>query len=569
MAWCRPRGGGVRPAAAARGGRNRGDQGGVPWPGSAADVGARGERQPGVDAARRDRHGDRLGQATEGERRVAPPAGERVRSLRHRGEGEVAAPAREDAQSDHASRGAAAGKLQPFALQRGAPGIGQTSGDVDGCAAEVEALLPRAHVVAEASQQVRVRARDVVGLEGIVGDRVQLLVPARGHEVAPPGRAHPPAVVLGNPAPEASDEARASDRTSALHRIAQAASLEVADRCRSGVVEQRRRHVQRRDQIVAHDPGVDVARPAQDERRAEAELVQRALARADARTGHARVLAVVGQVDDQRVVTQAACVERRQHAADHRVEPAHVRVVRGLGGREPRARVRARELGRRVVGPVRQHRRDPQEERPPARLVEERLERRHGAAVGPAVATEAVAGAAEPAREEERREPVRESGRGVRALPELAAFPREVAGARQLARDGAVVLHLGARRQRAEHAREDAAPPLPLLGVDAREQRAQGRLAETRRALRVDERGAARGERVEVRRAGTRVAHEARVRPAVIVPDQQDEVRRTIRGSGRRSGGEEQAEPHENEDGEWQAHGDPARMFFVLRQAQS
>ena len=98
--------------------------------------------------------------------------------MRHLGEGEIAGLSGQDAPADRASPGAATGKLQRFAGQRGPLGVGQASGHLHGRASEVEPLLPRAHVVTEASQQVRVRARDVVGLEGVVGDRVKLLVPA-------------------------------------------------------------------------------------------------------------------------------------------------------------------------------------------------------------------------------------------------------------------------------------------------------------------------------------------------------------------------------------------------------
>ena len=457
-----------------------------------------------------------------------------IAALRHAGEIEPAA-----GFGDVFERRAAAAELHAGAADRIAVRVEQAAVHFERRRRRIQLGLEDRHVGAESRQQGRVLCRDVNRLVRVTGDRVQLLaldgaVAVLERDVAPRRRAHDvPGVAVG--ARKVRHHLAAPEGCAAGDRRLQAGAGAVGQLGRAGVVEQRGEDVLRRDQVVARDARRHLSGPVEDQRGAEAELVERPLALAEAGEELTDLPTVVGEIDDQRVVAQVARLELGDHLADHRVEPGDVGVVVDLVASQPLAFVRRAILRRRVERRVRQRRRHPGEEGLVLRHIQEVAERLD------AGAAEVVADAAEDRAARRivgnvRRHPVREPGLREAAGPHLAAFPRQIAGALELARQRPHVLDLFAVRDAgagAEQRVDRDRGGVPLRRMDAAEERAQRGYAEARRHVHVAEDHPLRRQGVEVGRDDLRIAHEARVRPAVVVADDEHDVGR---GLGHRRG---------------------------------
>ncbi len=106
----------------------------------------------------------------------------------------------------------------------------------------------------------------------------------------------------------------------------QAATAAVRKRRPAKCVDHRRGDIHEIGDVRAPLAGAKTPRPAQHQRHAHRILEQRVL---PPQAALAELVAMVGRVDDERVVGQPAFGEAREHVADQRVEPVGEGVVRG------------------------------------------------------------------------------------------------------------------------------------------------------------------------------------------------------------------------------------------------
>ena len=236
--------------------------------------------------------------------------------------------------------------------------------------------------------------------------------------------------------------------------------------------------------------------------------------------GRGLIPAVVREVDEQRLLAQAATLDVLDQLPDQVVVPGTGGEIARSRTGEPLAPIALLELLRRRVGNVRKHRCEPDEEGIVAVGIDEVVNRLHG--LSTQLGAFASPGALLVVRVDH---PIGESGGLEGAFPVLSRLEGPVAPRRQKTGQGIEVFDREVLVEIRVRPRQAADPVVPLVGVESGQQAGQRGPAVAPGVVGPEKDGAVRGQRIQIRRLDVWRARETEVGKTVIVADHENDVR--------------------------------------------